>query len=191
MKLNKWGDALLIGCGAAKLDHPARAADLYTSTYFQAKVRFAEGLGLPWAILSGKLGIVQPDSLTHPYDLNAESLSEYERREWQAGVALQLFEWQREVKRLLVIAGDSYFQPLANVLRPLEVEAFNPCLKLGMGDQMKFMKECPSPDCIFVLSRLFVRRHNGWYDQWGEDITNPARIAMMDEKLAAETKVAA
>lgn len=147
-------DALLIGCGASKLDHRARARELYTSTFFKEKVRFAEHLGLPWAILSAKHGILKPDSLTEPYDFSAPHLDRFELREWVVGVAAQLFEWEeeeddhpeviismREINRLVLIAGETYASALTDTLRTLGIEVINPVAGLGIGQQIAWLRE--------------------------------------------------
>ena len=145
-------EALLIGCGAAKQPTAVRAAELYTSTYFKEKVKFAEALGKPWAILSAKYGILQPDSLTAPYDFSAGQLTPEELREWVAGVALQLFSWEpfmgdgpllslRSIRRLGIIAGETYVTPLTATLATLGVEVLNPCKGLGLGQQVAWLRE--------------------------------------------------
>ena len=132
--------AILIGCGAEKQTVAAPAADLYTSRYFRAKRDFARSTGMPWAILSAQHGVLQPNSLTHPYDRSAEHFTRWERREWAAGVALQLFEWQRYIGCVAIIAGEVYLNPLTSVLGALGVQVVNPCQGLGLGQQIAWLR---------------------------------------------------
>jgi hypothetical protein len=60
--------AIIVGCGAAKLGHRAAARDLYTGSLFRAARRHAEASGLPWRILSAKYGLIHPDQEIDPYD---------------------------------------------------------------------------------------------------------------------------
>lgn len=73
------GVTYVIPCGGAKLDHPARAQDLYTGSMFRhtwdnatRSAALDEGAGLGPArvlILSAKYGLVEPDQVLQPYDL--------------------------------------------------------------------------------------------------------------------------
>lgn len=175
--------ALLIGCGASKQSHPVRAAELYTSSYFQEKVKFAEALGKPWAILSGKLGIVEPDTLTEPYNVNAEALDEYEKREWVIGVVAALFAWHRHVTHLAIIAGKNYYDPLAATLATVGVETFNPCAGLGIGEQIAWMRAA-DPASTTWLTRPYTRIEGQWFDEWGDPISNPSKKEMLNNKVA-------
>lgn len=62
---------VVIGCGAAKLDRPARAADLYVGSYFRLALSAAQQLADrdDIAILSAKHGLLGLDQLVAPYDL--------------------------------------------------------------------------------------------------------------------------
>lgn len=60
--------ALIVGCGAAKLDRAAPARELYTGSLFRAARAYAERSGLPWRILSAEHGLISPDKVIEPYD---------------------------------------------------------------------------------------------------------------------------
>lgn len=185
-------EALLIGCGAGKQPTAVRAAELYTSTYFKEKVRFAEAMGLPWAILSAKYGILKPDTITEPYDLTAEVLTPEEKREWVAGVALQLFEWEifgdgfiislRSVRHIAIIAGETYVKPLTETLRTLGVEVLNPCAGLGIGQQIAWLR---AHHTTTWLSRPYTKRDGRWFDEWGDAHDNPAKREMFNQRAAS------
>lgn len=96
---------------------------------------------MPWAILSAEYGVVRPDSVVHPYEKSADNFTRWERREWAAGTALQIFEWQRYIRCIAIIAGDSYLTPLAATLAALDVKVVNPCAGLGIGQQMAFLRQ--------------------------------------------------
>lgn len=132
---------ILIGCGAEKQLVAARAAELYTSRYFEAKRLFARSTGMPWAILSAKHGVLSPDSLTQPYEESMENFTRWERREWAAGVALQIFEWQRYIGCVAIVAGEAYLNPLTALLASINVRVVNPCQGLGIGQQMAWLKK--------------------------------------------------
>lgn len=58
-------------CGARKLDKPARAAELYTGSYFRASIKYARTLAPDdrIRILSARHGLIPLDRLVAPYEL--------------------------------------------------------------------------------------------------------------------------
>jgi hypothetical protein len=88
-------DAVIVGCGARKLEWAAPARELYTGSLFRAASRHAERLGLPWRILSAEHGFISPDTVIEPYDRRIESRNpapfgpldcvKRSRMEWRAG----------------------------------------------------------------------------------------------------------
>lgn len=82
------GTYVLVGCGQQKADvnDPLPAADLYTSSYFQCKRRYAEAIGQPgeeapdgtpgWTILSARHDILWPSLEIESYDTTIEDLEE-------------------------------------------------------------------------------------------------------------------
>lgn len=62
---------VLVGCGAAKLDHAAPAADLYTGQHFRAALATAVAIAPHHRILilSARYGLVWPAQVIAPYDL--------------------------------------------------------------------------------------------------------------------------
>ena len=83
-------DYLLLGCSSEKLPGRAAARDLYASPRFQRRRRYAEASAKPWAIVSAKHGLVDPNELIDPYNLSLDALSDAERATWAAGVAAAL-----------------------------------------------------------------------------------------------------
>lgn len=74
---------LVIPCSGAKLEMAARAADLYTGSFFSLARQAAEyceqTAGWSWAILSAKYGLVRPWQLLEPYNVtmtDANSVSD-------------------------------------------------------------------------------------------------------------------
>jgi hypothetical protein len=59
---------IVVGCGSAKRDRPAPAADLYTGSLFRAAARAAAADGRDWLICSAAHGLVRPEQVLAPYD---------------------------------------------------------------------------------------------------------------------------
>lgn len=81
---------LLIGCVGEKSAFSAPARDLYVSTLFRLRRAYADGVGLPWYILSAKHGAIDPVEIIAPYDIRLSGLSAADRRAWGAKVFGQL-----------------------------------------------------------------------------------------------------
>lgn len=76
-------DLVLVGCVKKKLDRPAPARDLYVSDLFEKQHSYAERTGVPWFVLSAEHGLVTPDQVLAPYDLQ---LSAHRPRTGEPGV---------------------------------------------------------------------------------------------------------
>lgn len=104
----------LIGCGSAKLLHPAPARDLYTGSLFRAARGHAEATGRPWAIASALHGVLLPDTVIEPYDVRLPT-REAERDAWGERVAAQLWAlgWRGMVE---IHAGYDYARAIQSGL---------------------------------------------------------------------------
>ncbi|WP_019063548.1 DUF6884 domain-containing protein [Streptomyces prunicolor] len=62
-------ELVVIPCGSRKLDHPARAADLYIGSYHRACRKAADALRPDrLLILSARYGLLDLDDVVEPYD---------------------------------------------------------------------------------------------------------------------------
>jgi hypothetical protein len=74
MAVNDYADCaaaelIVVPCGARKLDHPARAGEMYTGSYHRACRRAAEALRPErLVILSARYGLLDLDDEIEPYD---------------------------------------------------------------------------------------------------------------------------
>ncbi|WP_323747639.1 DUF6884 domain-containing protein [Catenulispora rubra] len=81
---------ILIGDGTAQLSEPAAARDLYVSPLFAGRRAQAEASGLPWFVVSGRWGLLDPDDVLAPYSFSFARQSVNYRRAWGRFVAEQL-----------------------------------------------------------------------------------------------------
>jgi hypothetical protein len=56
-------DVVLVGCVKTKLPHAAPARDLYTSSLFRGRRRYAEQTQRPWFILSARWGLLAAEEV--------------------------------------------------------------------------------------------------------------------------------
>jgi hypothetical protein len=80
----------LLGCGKAKLDRPAPAAQLYTGSLFRQALRYSESRFDERYVLSALHGLVALEKELEPYELALKSLRRREREAWGGRVAQHL-----------------------------------------------------------------------------------------------------
>ena len=90
----------LLSCVSKKLDHPAPAAELYTSPLFRLSLAYARQLH-PDAIhiLSARYGLVDLDEVIVPYDVTLNTMPAAERR-----------AWAQRVRAIAALAGPAFAQ---------------------------------------------------------------------------------
>ena len=123
----------LIACSAAKLDHAAPAAQLYTGQAFKLAMAAAGRAGADVLILSGLYGVVSPLSTIEPYNRALSKLNKRERLIWEITTRAKLMHHRG--RPIVVLAGKHYAQALAgfpNVSYPLRGQ--------GIGQQLQTLK---------------------------------------------------
>lgn len=111
--------AVLVGCGKAKADAPAKARELYTSQLFAKSVAFAELVGDAVFVLSGAHGLVELDELVAPYDHRIFDDCPHVRRAWGVEVLKSIVLHTMSTAptiRVVVLAGARYVEPIATAL---------------------------------------------------------------------------
>lgn len=83
-------DVVLIGCVKMKRPEAKPAKDLFTSALFKKERAYAERTGKRWFILSAQHGLVGPEEILEPYDLQLSKTTKQYRRDWGAQVVEQL-----------------------------------------------------------------------------------------------------
>lgn len=81
---------ILVGGGKAQLSKPSPARDLYVSPLFARRRARAEASGVPWFVVSGRWGLLDPDDVLTPYSFSLAEQSVNYQRAWGRFVAEQL-----------------------------------------------------------------------------------------------------
>ena len=81
---------ILVGGGRAQLSEPAAARDLYVSPLFARRRARAEASGVPWFVVSGRWGLLDPGDVLAPYSFSLAEQPVNYRRAWGRFVAEQL-----------------------------------------------------------------------------------------------------
>lgn len=134
---------VLVGCVAAKLDRPAPARDLYTSTLFRLRRRYAEQHAPDrWAILSALHGLVGPDQELRPYNWRLADYRPRDRWSWsfRAFDAVVDRFGRPGSLRLEIHAGEEYWRDLAHYLRQDGAEVEIPTRGMAIGRQLQWYK---------------------------------------------------
>ena len=129
----------LVACSRAKTNRPAPARELYVSPLFRAARAYAERHYGPgrWFILSARHGLVDPDTVLAPYDLNLGQLSARERVAWGDRVAVELTDRFPSGTVLWFHAGALYRDAIASVV-PHQVRF--PLAGLRIGQQLAWYR---------------------------------------------------
>ncbi|UOD34841.1 hypothetical protein DSN97_00450 [Deferribacteraceae bacterium V6Fe1] len=130
---------VLISCVSKKLQHRARARDLYVSPLFRMNLKYAQRFSPKNIfILSAKYGLIDLDEEIVPYDVTLNNLSAHERKNWARKVIEQLREYcDLENDHFVILAGKKYRQYLMPYLQSCQV----PLAGLPIGKQLQFLKE--------------------------------------------------
>jgi hypothetical protein len=98
---------IAVGCSKTKRSGPSKARDLYTSSRFQTSVDIAELYQADYAILSGKHGLIEPDKILYPYDVDISNLELPRQAEWAASV-LDDLKNKSSGKSITLLANGNY-----------------------------------------------------------------------------------
>ena len=105
---------LLISCCKSKLSRPAQARYLYTSSFFQKSIKFAENNGFDIKIISALHGFIDLDFYLWPYDLKLQKKSDIENL--KKLVIPRLMPLIQNYDRIIVIMGKNYGATMEDLL---------------------------------------------------------------------------
>lgn len=131
------GDVLLVGCVKSKRPQAAPARDLYTSTLFARRRRYAERSGAPWFVVSSRWGLVTPEEVIAPYDVFLGEMPASYRRAWAAFVVAQLAgHLELAGASIEIHAGDHYVAELRPAIEGAGAELIDPVDAHSMGETL-------------------------------------------------------
>ena len=129
---------ILISCVKTKLDHPAKAEDLFISDLFVKNLTFARKLKPDYIfILSAKYGLLKLNDRIAPYEKTLNQMPIYERRAWASGVVSELNKYANlNQDEFIILAGEKYREFLLPHMRNYRI----PFEGLSFGNQLKALK---------------------------------------------------
>lgn len=129
---------ILISCGSKKLDHKAKAIEMYIGPLFQYGLNFAKKMNPNEIyILSAKYGLLNLDQEISPYNQSLNEMSELERRTWAKSTISQLEEVSDlKSDQFIFLAGQNYRQHLIPRITNYTI----PLIGMGIGEQLHYLK---------------------------------------------------
>ncbi len=123
---------ILIGCGRHKKRSPTRAGDLYTSSRFKISKEIAANISSQFFVLSAKHGLLEPDQVVDPYDVDISSLNDQEVILWAESVVSSISKLAPGSK-VTVLAEEQYALPLIerNLKSGFNLKLVAPFVKLA------------------------------------------------------------
>lgn len=130
---------ILIACGRKKHSHESEAQYMYISPFFRKSRDYATLSGNHWYVLSGKYGLLRPDSIIRPYDLSLKHFDKGEQKTWAKRVLESLQQVVKEEDTITFLAGLPYRKNLVPTLRELGYSIDTPLKGMSIGKQMKWL----------------------------------------------------
>jgi hypothetical protein len=138
------GLVVLVGCCRDKGPVPTAARALYRSPRFRLAVEWAEASRCPWFILSGKHGLLAPDDVVAPYDLDLSAADVAVVSDWARQAVAALLDRVPGVRRVILLAGDAYAAPVAACLDRAGVGSELPLAGLTDGERLQRLAALPN-----------------------------------------------
>jgi hypothetical protein len=109
----------LVMCSREKASGPTVAEQLYVSERFSSDRHAAVSAGYDWMIVSGRYGLLEPQQVVTPYDVNLDRATRLRQMAWTFRVTIQLLMRIGLLRRcrIAISAQGVYRQSLALALR--------------------------------------------------------------------------
>jgi hypothetical protein len=136
---HKMSRCFLVSCVGEKVRRPAKAKDLYASTWFTKARAYVESYGDPWFILSAEYGLVDPETVIAPYEKTLNTMGVHERRQWAARVIDQFAARLPDCEKIVILAGARYREFLMDYLNTRANKVEVPLEGLRIGEQLSWL----------------------------------------------------
>lgn len=130
---------VLISCVSKKAKTKAKAKDLYISPLFRYALKYALSIKPDKLfVLSAKYGLLSPEEEIEPYEQTLNKMKSSEIKDWADDVIKNLKkESNLKEDEIIFLAGDRYRKYLLPHISNYKI----PLIGLGIGKQLKFLKE--------------------------------------------------
>lgn len=113
----------LVACVKDKLNTPSKAIELYNNGAFRSWIKDAQSKGVDQIyILSGKYGLLLPEEMIEPYDLNLNNQTEKYRIEWYRNVLNRLKQLEDpNSTHFILYTNKTYYKGFVLELKSFEI----------------------------------------------------------------------
>lgn len=138
MQSNSRPELVLISCSRRKREHACAAGDLYISDRFAKARIYAEVTGRQWYVISAKWGLLHPDDIIAPYDMELAEQSSSYRAAWGNWVTAHLEQAEGPLlgRTVQIHASQVYSEPMLEPLDRLGAVVHQPLRGLVQGKQL-------------------------------------------------------
>lgn len=130
-------DIAFISCVSKKLNHSAKAKDLYISDLFKKSLKYCQVNYDKIFILSAKYGLLELDDQIDTYDMTLNNMNEKQKKQWSYKVYHQIIKKIDEDDVLYFHCGLNYRKYL---IRKLKNDLKEPMKGISIGLQLRFYK---------------------------------------------------
>ncbi len=130
---------VLIACSKKKVNHQAKAKDLYTGALFTKSLKYAYSLNADKIfILSAKHHLLSLDKMIEPYDCTLKDKKKKEKEQWANAVIEELRkEANLDSDEFIFLASEDYRKYLIPIIKDYRI----PMHRLNRGKQLKFLTD--------------------------------------------------
>lgn len=113
----------LVACVKDKLNIPSKAIELYNNEAFRTWIKDAQSKDVDQIyILSGKYGLLLPEEIIEPYDLNLNSQTDKYQFEWYRNVIKRLTELEDlNSTHFILYTNKTYYKGFVHEMKSFEI----------------------------------------------------------------------
>jgi hypothetical protein len=131
----------IISCGKNKLDYSSEAQHMYIGELFKKTKQYAIQNHDLFFIASARYGLLSANDVIIPYDLTLNSMNVTIKKKWAFLMAIEILLKIKKETPIYMYAGENYRKYLVPNLIEFGYTIYIPMKNLGIGQQLKWLKE--------------------------------------------------
>ena len=131
----------VVACGKNKLSYSAQAKDMYIGELFKKSRQYVEKEHDRWFIASAKYCLLEPNMLIKPYEKTLKNMTKNEIQTWAQFLAKDIMLNVKKDEEIYFYAGNDYRKHVIPILEKNGYAVHTPMNSLGIGQQLKWLKE--------------------------------------------------
>jgi hypothetical protein len=157
-----------IACSKTKAVHSMPAGALYASPLYRKSLLAALDRSDRVYVLSAKHGVLDPQTITAPYDVTLKTMGRADRQEWGRVTGATLDSVLKRRDTVTLFCGEEYVEPLRADFVRIGVTTEEPLSMLSLGQRLQRLRELNSEVSLRQQAIRFSRLlHRLWLAQSG------------------------